>query len=805
MAPLTRSELYHPCDISLFDFETTETLEEIEKIIGQDRALEAVDFGSNIRQDGFNLYAMGPHGSGKHTAVTTFLQKKAEQEPVPNDWCYVNNFKDPRKPIAIEMAAGKAVRFQKDIADLIELLKTTLPTVFESNEHRIARERVNQKYVDKQAEIFRKLKEEAARHDVAMESTSPSRVTFAPILDGKVLSNNEFNALNDEQKAKINEQTNKFQAIVKEALREVGLLSKTMQKELKELDHRTTADAVGVIIDELRAAYADYPRIVEYLDALQDDVIENVKDFLARPEEADLPPFLAAYNAPSFRRYEVNVFISHESDESAPVIFEDNPSHHNLIGHIEHISQIGTLVTDFNLIKPGALQKANGGYLILDARKLLMQPFSYEELKRVLRAKEIRIESLAQQYSLISTVSLEPEPIPINIKVVLIGERYIYYLLYHYDPEFKELFKVAADFEEEMPRDQSNMMLYASMIASMAKKNDVLPLTPEAVGRVIEKSSRNAEDASKLSTHLGSLSDLLKEADYWARKAQRGVIDKTDIETALNAQEKRVNRLQHKLYEQIEAGTLIINTKGKTVGQINALSVISMGGYQFGTPSRVTARTRMGKGEILDIQRKAELSGPIHTKGVMILSSYLSSQYATSFPLSLSASLVFEQSYGMVEGDSASSTELYALLSSLSGLPIKQNIAVTGSVNQYGEVQAIGGVNEKIEGFFDVCMRLDPDNSHGVLIPKANVKHLMLKTEILEAVDKGSFAVYAVSTIDDGIAILTGRDAGEADEQGNYPDDSVNGLVVARLKTFAEAARRFYKEKKRSENDTAEE
>jgi predicted ATP-dependent protease len=804
MTPLKRSELYHPCDISLFDFKTTETLEEIEKIIGQDRALEAVDFGSNIRQDGFNLYAMGPHGSGKHTAVTAFLHKKAEQESVPSDWCYVNNFKDPRKPIAIEMPAGKAVRFQHDIADLIELLKTTLPAVFESNEHRNARERINQKYVDKQAEIFRKLKEEAAKHDVAMESTSPSRVTFAPILDGKVLSNNEFNALGDEQKAKINDQTNKFQAIVKDALREVGLLSKAMQKEFKELDHRTTADAVGVIIDELRAAYADFPRIVEYLDALQADVIENVKDFLARPEEADLPPFLAAYNAPSFRRYEVNVFISRESDESAPVIFEDNPSHHNLIGHIEHISQIGTLVTDFNLIKPGALHKANGGYLILDARKLLMQPFSYEELKRVLRAKEIRIESLAQQYSLISTVSLEPEPIPINIKVVLIGERYIYYLLYHYDPDFKELFKVAADFEEDMPRDKGSMMLYASMIASMAKKSSVLPLTPEAVGRVIEQSSRDAEDASKLSTHLGSLADLLKEADYWARKAQRDVIDSSDIETALNAQEKRVNRLQHKLYEQIEAGTLMINTEGEAVGQINALSVIAMGGYRFGTPSRVTARTRMGKGEIVDIQRKAELSGPIHAKGVMILSSYLSSRYATTFPLSLSASLVFEQSYGMVEGDSASSTELYALLSSLSGLPIKQNIAVTGSVNQYGEVQAIGGVNEKIEGFFDVCMRLDPDNSHGVLIPKANVKHLMLKKEILDAVDKGSFSIYAVSTIDEGIAILTGKDAGEADEKGNYPDDSINGLVVSRLKTFAESARRFYKEKKQS-NSAAEE
>jgi len=433
---------------------------------------------------------------------------------------------------------------------------------------------------------------------------------------------------------------------------------------------------------------------------------------------------------------------------------------------------------------------------VLDARKLLMQPFAYEELKRVLRSKEIRIESLAQLYSFISTTTLEPEPIPLEVKVILIGERILYYLLHHYDPDFKELFKVSADFEDEMPRSDENSQLYARMIGTVAKRDGLLPLSPDAVARAIEQSSRDVSHHLKFSTHLGTLADLLKEADYWAKKSDRGIIEKDDIEKALKAQKGRLNRIQMKLYEQIDEGTIMINVSGSVVGQINALSYISMGGHQFGLPSRITARTRIGKGEIIDIQRKAELSGPIHSKGVMILSSYLGSRYASDLPLSLTASLVFEQSYGMVEGDSASSTELYALLSSLSGLAIKQNIAVTGSVNQFGEVQPIGGVNEKIEGFFDICMRRDPEVSYGVLIPEGNVKHLMLKTEVIEAVEKGIFSIYGVKTIDEGISILTGVEAGETDSKGRFPADSVNGKVVARLRELSETARAFYHPKR---------
>ena len=651
---------------------------------------------------------------------------------------------------------------------------------------------INQRYLDQQTDIFKGLQEEAAKHDVSMNVSASSQVTFAPVIDGKVLSAAEFKHIEGKQKEEITRKLAEFEGIVKEGLRKVSMLSKAQQKEFKVLERKITKDAVESIIDEVRRKYADVEKISDYLDALQNDVIRHVRDFLSKPDDmAALPPFMQEFYAPSFTRYKVNLLISNEVEDGAPVIFEDNPLHQNLIGKIEHIAQVGTLVTDFSMIKPGALHRANGGYLVLDARKLLMQPFAYEELKRALRSKEIRIESLAQQYSLISTTSLEPEPIPIDVKVVLIGERIFYYLLYQYDPDFQELFKVNADFEDEIVRSDENHQLYAQMIGTIAKRDELLPLTPEAVARVIEQSSREVSHALKFSTHLRTLSDLLKEADYWSRKNDTSAIGRLDIDKVLQSRIERQNRIQMKLYEQIDEGTIMIGLSGSAVGQINALTYLSLGGYNFGLASRITARTRIGKGEVIDIERKAELSGPIHPKGVMILRSYLGATYAKDLPLSLSASLVFEQSYGKIEGDSASSTELYAILSSLSDLPIKQNIAVTGSVNQFGEIQPIGGVNEKIEGFFDICMRKDPEAFYAVIIPESNVKHLMLKEELLQAVEAERFAIYSVKTIDEGISILTGVEAGKADEKGDFPASSVNGRVVARLQELSEIVRKF--------------
>jgi len=701
-------------------------------------------------------------------------------------------FRSPHKPIAIPFPSGQARKFKDDIYELIELLKVVLPSVFESDAYLNQREMINQRYLDQQTDIFKGLQEEAAKHDVSMNVSASSQVTFAPVIDGKVLSAAEFKHIEGKQTEEITRKLAEFEGIVKEGLRKVSMLSKVQQKEFKVLERKITKDAVESIIDEVRRKYADVEKISDYLDALQNDVIRHVRDFLSKPDDmAALPPFMQEFYAPSFTRYKVNLLISNEVEDGAPVIFEDNPLHQNLIGKIEHIAQVGTLVTDFSMIKPGALHRANGGYLVLDARKLLMQPFAYEELKRALRSKEIRIESLAQQYSLISTTSLEPEPIPIDVKVVLIGERIFYYLLYQYDPDFQELFKVNADFEDEIVRSDENHQLYAQMIGTIAKRDELLPLTPEAVARVIEPSSREVSHALKFSTHLRTLSDLLKEADYWSRKNDTSAIGRLDIDKVLQSRIERQNRIQMKLYEQIDEGTIMIGLSGSAVGQINALTYLSLGGYNFGLASRITARTRIGKGEVIDIERKAELSGPIHSKGVMILRSYLGSTYAKDLPLSLSASLVFEQSYGKIEGDSASSTELYAILSSLSDLPIKQNIAVTGSVNQFGEIQPIGGVNEKIEGFFDICMRKDPEAFYAVIIPESNVKHLMLKEELLQAVEAERFAIYSVKTIDEGISILTGVEAGKADEKGDFPASSVNGRVVARLQELSEIVRKF--------------
>ena len=569
-----------------------------------------------------------------------------------------------------------------------------------------------------------------------------------------------------------------------------------MVKELKTLNKKITQDAVNSIIDEIRHKYESHEKIVIFLHDMQNDIVKHVQDFLVKPEEMGLPSFMMEFYTSPFQRYKVNLFISHEAGDTAPVIYEDNPLHQNLIGRIEHASHMGTLVTNFSMIKPGALHKANGGYLVLDARKLLIQPFAYEELKRVLRSKELRIESLEKRYSFISTTTLDPEPIPLDIKVVLIGERTLYYLLYHYDPEFKELFKVSADFEDELARSEESHLLYARMIGTLAKRHDLMALTPKATAKIIEQQSREVSDAHKVSTHLRTLADLLKEADFWAKKSKHKVIEAEDIEKTLKTQEERLNRIQRKLYEQIDEGIVMIDVRGSKVGQINALSYIALGGHQFGIPSRITATVRIGKGEIIDIQRKVELGGPIHSKGVMILSSYLGSRYASDLPLSIVASLVFEQTYGIVEGDSASSTELYALISSLAGVPIKQNIAVTGSVNQFGEVQPVGGINEKIEGFFDICMHRDPKASYGVIIPEGNIKHLMLKNEVLEAAEKGKFAIYAVKTVDEGITILTDVAAGEKDKKGEYPAKSVNGKVIARLKQLSQKAKEYMGRKK---------
>jgi lon-related putative ATP-dependent protease len=597
------------------------------------------------------------------------------------------------------------------------------------------------------------------------------------------------------RQAEVKEDIAELQEKLQETMRQARHWERDARDRLKELDRQVAMFAVGHRIDELKEKYADLADVVAYLEAVQKDVVENVDDFRRSGQEGEQAAMMGLpmqrVREAKFRRYQVNVLVDHSQSEGAPVIYEEHPAYNNLVGRIEHMAQMGALVTDFNLIKPGALHRANGGYLVLDARDLLMQPYAWNALKRVLRAQEVRIESLSQALSLVSTVSLEPEPIPIEVKVVLIGERLLYYLLYDLDPDFGELFKVEADFSSEMPRSGENQQLYARLIATMVRREGLRPFDREAVARAIDRSSRLVGDSEKLSTHLLSIADLLNEADYWASENGNHAVTADDVQHAIDAQIHRADRLRERVQERIERGVILIDTEGAHEGQVNGLSVIALGDYAFGRPSRITARVRLGKGEVVDIEREVELGGPLHSKGVMILSGFLGARYAQDHPLSLSASLVFEQSYAGVEGDSASLAELCALLSALSEVPIKQSLAVTGSVNQHGRVQPIGGVNEKVEGFFDVCKARGLTGDQGVLIPQANVEHLMLRSDVVEAVEQGQFAVYPVETVDEALELLTGVEAGERDEEGNFPAGSVNQRVEARLIELAEKQRAF--------------
>jgi len=609
--------------------------------------------------------------------------------------------------------------------------------------------------------------------------------------ENKILEKEEYQALSDKEKAQIQEKIKKFTTQIENTAQDMMIKDREQQKEIRELGRNMTKKAVDNSINELKKKYQDYDKVLTYLENVEEDIVKNSQDFLpAAQTNVFFMGIRATKDSGIFSKYRVNVLVSHKDIDSAPIIYENNPTYANLFGEIEHIAQMGTLLTDFNLIKAGALHKANGGYLILDASKVLMQPFVWEGLKRMLRSSEIRIESLAQSLSLISTLTLEPETIALDVKIVLIGSRILYYLLYNYDPEFKELFKINADFENDTPRNDENSLLYAKMIGMIAKENALLPLDKEAVGKVIEYSSRLAEDSQKLSTHLGSLINLLQEADFIASQKKKQKIAKSDIVQAVAEKIDRSDRIKDRMYEAIQRETILIQTDGKIIGQVNGVAVMDLGDFSFGHPLKITALTRLGKKGVVNIEREAKLSGPMHDKGIMILSAYLAATYAKDFSLSMTATLVFEQSYGKVEGDSASCAELFALLSSLSERALDQSIAVTGSVNQNGQVQAVGGINEKIEGFFDVCSLASSAKRNGIIIPASNVKHLMLKEEVLEAVKNGTFEIYAIESVDEGMEILTGKVSGTKDKNGKFPKGSINYLVVEKLKLLTNKSRR---------------
>src|SRR5512139_3459051 len=790
--PLSPDRLYRPCDTERFTFTTTAELDDLADGIGQVRAVDAANFGIGMRHAGYNLYVMGQPGSGKRYLIRQLLDRRAVgEEAKPADWCYVHNFAQPHKPRAIRLPAGMGTRLHANMRQLVAELQSAIPAVFEGEEYRRRFNQIDEEYSERQTQAFGEVADEAGKHNITLLRT-PNGFSFAPAKGDEVMNPDDFDKLPDEEKTRIQEEIASLQEKLEKVIRQVHQWRRERIERVRKLNEEVVMFAVGHLIDELRSDYAAYPAVCSYLTEVQQNVIESMEEF-RHPKEALTGLAALTREPPDFNRFRVNLLVAREAAEGAPVVYEDHPTYQNLIGRVEHAAQLGALVTNFLLIKPGALHQANGGYLLLDAFKLLTQPFSWEGLKRALSTHEIRIESLGQMYSLVSTVSLEPEPIPLDAKVILIGNRMLYYLLTQYDPEFCELFKVAADFEDEVERNPDNDLLYARLVGTLVRRDKLRPFDRDAVARVIEHSARRAEDAEKLSTHMESLADLVREADYWASQDKREVVERDDVERAVEAQIRRSDRLRERSHEAILRGILHIDTEGERVGQVNGLSVFQLGDFSFAQPSRITANTRLGEGELLDIQREVKLGGSIHSKGVLILSSFLASRYAAEQPLSLSASLVFEQTYGQVEGDSASVAELCALLSSLANVPIRQSLAVTGSIDQFGRVQAIGAVNEKIEGYFDICSGRGLSGSQGVLIPAANVAHLMLRSDVVDAAAAGRFHIYAVETVDEALELLTGIPVGTPDAEGVLPEGSLNRRVAQRLEHLAELRRKFAK------------
>ena len=789
--PLSPDQLYRPCDIEHFTFSTTDDLEDLAEGIGQMRAIDAAHFGIGMRHAGYNLYVMGPPGSGKHFLIHQLLDQRVKNEPKPADWCYVYNFTQTHKPRAIQLPAGMGTRFHEDMQQLVSELQATIPAVFEGDEYRRRLNQIDEEYGERQTHAFGEVGDEAIKQGITLLRT-PNGFSFAPAKGDEVMNPDDYDKLSDDEKKRIADEIDALQEKLEKVIRQVQQWRRERIERVRKLNEEAVLFAVGHLIDDLRRDYAVFPAVCGYLNEVQQNVIESMDEF-RHHKEGPLSGLAALTSSqPDFSRFRVNLLVGRDGAEGAPVVYEEHPTYQNLIGRIEHTAQLGALVTNFLLIKPGALHMANGGYLLLDTIKLLTQPFAWDGLKRALSMHEIRIESLGQMYSLVSTVSLEPEPIPLDTKVVLIGNRLLYYLLSQYDPEFSELFKVAADFEDEVVRSDENDLLYARLVGTLVRREKLHPFDRGAVARVIEHSARRAEDAEKLSTHMESLADLVREADYWARQDKRERVTRDDVERAIEAQIKRSDRLRDRSHETILRGILHIDTESEQVGQVNGLSVFQLGDFSFAQPSRITASSRLGEGELIDIQREVKLGGSIHSKGVLILSSLLAARYAAEQPLSLSASLVFEQTYGQVEGDSASVAELCALLSSLANAPIRQSLAVTGSVDQFGRVQAIGAVNEKIEGFFDICNMRGLTGKQGVLIPASNVMHLMLRRDVVDAVAAGQFHIYPLETVDQALELLTGIPVGMPETEG-----SLDHRVAQRLKHLAELRRKFAKKSER--------
>lgn len=801
---LTSEQLYRKCDAAKFDFTTTADLEERLSALGQDRAICAVELGINIKSRGYNLFCLGPEGTGKTSLVKRILEKEGKQRPTPDDWAYVYNFDEPHKPIAVNFPAGAAAGFAKDMEEFAYAMEHDLPEAVKNELYEEQLSVIREKYQEKRNDYVKVLQKKAKGKKVSLLHM-PMGVVVAPMKNGEIISPDVFDTLSDDEKNEIMADLNAMQEEIAQHQDDAPGWEEKQTEEIKKLQEKLVKDAIKKPINDIKQKYRGNKKVAEYLKAVQNYILENIPSFVpnydqdSKPqtEEEPMAGLLSQLKnqqeEDKYSKFKVNVVVKNVPDSGAPIVLLDHPTQGNLVGKVERIQQFGALITDFTLIKGGALHRANGGFLLIDARKLLLQPYSWDSLKRALASKEIKIEAPSEDTSF-STISLDPQPIPLDVKVVMTGDAELYDLLSERDPDFSDYFKVEADFGMIIDRTDENEVEYAKLIGSLTKKKNLRSLNKQAVARVIEYSSRLADDSEKLTAHVSSIGDLLKEADYWARKSKASQIGKNHVDQAIKSQIYRSDRVNRAMLEQIDKGTILLDVKGERVGQINGLVVYNFTRNSFGKPTRITTQVRLGRGEFINIEREVAMSGPIHSKGVLILQALIANRFAKRSPLSLSASIVFKQSYGGVDGDSASSTEYYCMLSAIANLPIKQSLAVTGSINQFGEIQPIGGVNEKIEGFFEVCKYNGLTGKQGVIIPRTNVVNLMLREDVLEAVENGQFSIYAIDDVDDGIELLTGIPAGKADKRGRFPKGTVNYMVQQSLEEYYRDYVKFAKE-----------
>ena len=796
---LTPKDLKDICNPNLFKFETTKELVDTNDLIyGQERGIKALEFGTEIDIKGYNLYLEGPSGVGKTMYTKKFLTKKAEKEKVPNDWVYIYNFENPNEPVAVSFPAGQGKVFKSTMESFVKDVRKDLRKTFNNDDFEKEKQIIKQEYEEKRENLLKKLNQKTMIQGFQVSSTD-NGVYMMPVLDGKTLAEDEFEELDENVKREFEERSALVQEQIFQALSEIKLIEKAAEKKIDEWQSNIALMTINIHINSIKANYKRNKKIGTYLDNIKKDILRNINAFLA-PEQD--PKTQTTQNEAGQRpeqkepwlNYRVNLFIDNSKLEGAPVIMDTNYSYYNIFGGLEYENQYGALKTDYMMIKPGLLHQANGGYIIFQAKDILANPVCYEALKKALLIKELSIENMTEQRGGMLLVSLKPEPIPLNAKVLLIGNSNIYHTLLSMDDDFRKLFKIKVEFEEDAPKTVENIERLSKFVRSFCTQENLLDLDKEAMAKVVEITSNMAGDKEKLSTQFSAIGEIVGEASVWAKKDKKKIISKEYIQKALDERIDRIKKYDTRYLQMIKEEALLIDTEGFKVGQINGLTVIKIGDYSFGKPARITASTYMGKDGIINIEREVDMSGSSHSKGVLILTGYLGQQFAQDIPLTLTANICFEQLYGGVDGDSASSTEAYALLSSLSEIPINQSIAVTGSVNQKGEIQPIGGVNEKIEGFYQICKLRGFNGEQGVIIPKQNVRNLHLNDEIIDSVKKSKFHIYAISSIDEGIEILTGVPAGKKDRNGNFPLGTVNYLVHEKLKKFAKLGAKSKKE-----------